>query len=489
MHAASSQRETSDASNPVLNWLVVAAITALAAAIRLWGLASQGITLDESYTIYLGHIPSAEFSRTIWNSELNMTLYYSLFRLWMHVGQSEWTLRLLGVIFSTVTVPVVYLLGRRLFDRPTGLAAALLLGIHPFHLMLSQRARSYPLAILLVCLASLSFVAGLQKPRWTTWTVYVVLSAAAVYSHFFAVLVILAQLASLLALRQDSIPWKHLLAALALLTVLLLPFLAFMVLHGSATHVSWVQALNAQQLLWLLYSLTLSKGRSLLYLVLWAFAMWTAFRTTSSDARWPFVFTFSWLLVPVGITIVASLHQPLVVERFLSICIPASVLLAGAALVRIATASKSLAIGLAALLVLYSVSGIRFYERHPEFAEGWRESSRYILSRVQPTDAVIADGMTGLTFDYYRDRHPGAPSAVIRLGSFEEELPTPAPQNVWILALVRFNPNWRGAVPRSAEDAVQRFAVRHRNEYCHIAPDFEVGETRVWHFERCSEAK
>ena len=474
-----------EGSSPAVS-LAVAAITLLAALVRLRSLDALGITLDEGFSIFLARAPFSEFAHTIWRSELNMSPYYLLLRGWIHLGHTEWTIRMLGVVLSTATVPVVYLLGRRLFHRRTGMAAALLLAVHPYHRMLAQNARAYPLVILLVCLASLCFLQGLTKPTWPVWAAYAVFSAAAVNSHFFAVLVVVAQLLSLLLLRTDTIPWKPLLYSLALLAVLLLPCAIFMATNGNGAHVSWVPPFGLQQLRWLLYSLTLSKARSLIYVFLWCVAAWSAVRATNSAARWPYWFVFLWLLAPIALTVAASFWQSLLVERFLAICLPASVLLAAAGIVELASFSRCIALAALALIIVYSALAIRFYDRHLEFDEGWRQSSHQILRNLQPGDVVIAEGMKGLAFDYYRDAEYGALPQFQRFDSFASALPAPPPANIWILGWVRPNPIAPGAVPQSDDQAVQLFTEAHRKEYCPIAAVRDAGITRVWQLSRCS---
>lgn len=140
-----------------------------------------------------------------------MVLYYEVLRAWVHLGRSEFLIRLLSVLFGAATVPVVYFLGARLFNRSTGLIACLLLAVHPAHIMLSQRARSYPLVILLVALSSFCFLRLLDRPTGRNSAAYAVLSSAAVYRHIFAVLVIVAQLLSLIFLRTKPLPLRALL--------------------------------------------------------------------------------------------------------------------------------------------------------------------------------------------------------------------------------------------------------------------------------------
>jgi hypothetical protein len=150
---------------------------------------------------------------------------------------------------------------------------------------------------------------------------------------------------------------------------------------------------------------------------------------------------------------------------------------------------ESWQIGLLGIVLLYPLVAIRFYDRHPEFAEGWREASRSILSRVEPEDVVIAENLTGYTFDYYRDTFSKPLPAFWRLDCLQTTLPKPLPGNVWILASIRFNSNWRGAAPGAAEAAVQKFAETHKRQYCPAPPYFREGEAQLWQFRLCSNDK
>ncbi len=202
----------SSSTTPV-EWLLLVLITCLAGIVRTLQLAARGFTIDEGFSAYLALTSAANFKGLVWHSELNMALYYAVLRLWVVLGHSEFVVRMLSVLFATATVPVVYFLGKRLFNARTGLMAALLLAFHPFHFILAQDARSYSLAILLVCLASLFFLRGLQNATWINWLAYALYATAAVYSHFFAILIIAAHAASLLFLRRSMVPWKRLLLA------------------------------------------------------------------------------------------------------------------------------------------------------------------------------------------------------------------------------------------------------------------------------------
>jgi len=453
-------------------------LTIGAAALLVFRLTSQGLNLDEGFSAYLGRISIMDFVATVWNSEFNMVLYYALLRAWMHLGHSEFVIRSLSVVLGAATVPAVYLVGRRLFPQGwIALCASLLFAIHPFHVELSRSARSYSLVILLVTIASYFFVRAVEDPSWANCAAYAMLAAGAVYSHFFALLVVLAHAASLLFFPA-SIPWKRLFVSFALFLTLIVPFAVFMWRHADADHVAWVLPFHRQQAIYLLYALTLSKWRSLTYIVAWIAALVSAI-SLARRSGWPYRFIATWLGLPVIVTLLVSIWRPLVVERFLAVCIPASVLLAAAGIAKVAGGSRSVGLALLALTVLYSASNIRHYMRHPEYGENWLEASAYLLSNAQPGDEVVLlAGLGPPTFDYYRERNARKISRLLFADSASAPLPVPPPQNVWFIGSLLLTPNW------AAE--ADAFGQAHKDRYCAESPQPDTGSVRVWQFRRCT---
>lgn len=453
-------------------------ITILAAALRMLRLTSHGLYLDEGFSAYLGRTSLPGFAETVWNSELNMVAYYALLRLWMHLGHSEFIIRLLSVLIGAATVPAIYFVSRRLFSDPwTALGASLLLAVHPFHLTLSQSARSYSLVVLLVTLASLYFLRAMQDATWGNWIAYAVSSAAAVYSHFFAVLVLFAHAVSLFV-QPHRLPWKRLLAGAGLLIALLLPVGFFLSHHRDAGNLAWVAPFNRQQLIYVLCSLTLSKRRALTYIAVWIVSVGYAI-TLSRERAWPYRFTTIWLVVPVIVTVLASAFRPMLVERFLAVSIPAGVLLAAAGIVIISHWSRWIGAAVLVLMVFYSFSNIRHYLRHPEYTENWKEASAYLLANAQNGDEVVippAFSYPGLgVFDYYRERFPGKLPVLVLAYSPEAPLPTPTPQSVWFIGPAVMMENW-GIAP---------FLRAHPGMYCALPPQPNWGSIRTWQFRRC----
>jgi hypothetical protein len=97
-----------------------------------------------------------------------LALFFRLF------GPSEVVARLPGVLANTVSVALVYHLARRLYGRPTALAAAALMALSPFNILFAPTALTDPLLVALVLGALCLAVEG----RWTGAGVMAGLAAA-----------------------------------------------------------------------------------------------------------------------------------------------------------------------------------------------------------------------------------------------------------------------------------------------------------------------
>src|ERR1017187_10485149 len=179
-------------------WTLVSAftLTLLAAggtALRFLFLARKPFWFDEAFSVEVARLSWYDFIRLLWWREANMSLYYVLLRGWLHLGSSPFFIRSLSVLFSLATLPAIFWLGCKLFDRRVGLIAVALMSCNAYHIRYAQEARSYSLFVLLATLSSGFFVACLREPsRRNRWS-YILASILAVYAHFYALLLIAAQ--------------------------------------------------------------------------------------------------------------------------------------------------------------------------------------------------------------------------------------------------------------------------------------------------------
>src|SRR5262249_26240684 len=149
---------------------LLAVIMLLGAWVRLHHLGARSLWIDEAASVYFADMRWKPFLRLLWGYQGNMTLYYFVLRAWTYLGNSEFVVRSLSAVFGILTIGAVYALGKRLFDRPTGVIAAALLSVHSFHIAFSQEARAYSLlTFLLVATTYVLVIAMESEKRQLPW--------------------------------------------------------------------------------------------------------------------------------------------------------------------------------------------------------------------------------------------------------------------------------------------------------------------------------
>src|ERR1035437_1606102 len=310
-------------SSATQNAILVGIITLLAVFLRLHALTAKTYWLDEAISVKIARLPWPEFFVALWHREANMAFYYLLLHLWLSLGHTEGFIRVLSVLFSVATIPVIFALAARLFNNTTGLLAAFLLAINAFHIRYAQEARGYALTMFCATLATWLLVRNLQEPSTSHWGAYSVVCALTVYSHFYGGLVVVAHCVALSVLGNTRVPWKSVVRSLLWFSCLMIPIALFIVSTGTGP-INWIQPTGFQALLKLGADFSGNYGRLLLALVAFAIGMATleAARVWSGSRRvvdvWKYALVLSWLLVPVAIALTASLIKPLFVTRFLS---------------------------------------------------------------------------------------------------------------------------------------------------------------------------
>jgi len=376
----------------------LAGIVALALGLGLHLLGLKSFWLDEGVSASVAQLPWSDFFKLLWRREANMGLYYLLLRGWIHLGESEFTLRLLSVIFAVAAVVAVYVLGRRLFDRNTGLLAALLLALNAFHLRYAQEARSYSLLILLVTLSTYCFVLLLENPSRKRRVLYITISVLAFYSHFFALFVIVAQWIALVLWKREPRAKSQLVSSAVWIAALCFPGIVFLLLknHGQ---LDWIPAPTFRSIYDSVALFTGQAGPGLLiiYAVLCGFAIIKA----SHSEPWPRQLLATWLVLPIALLLAISVVKPLFVPRYAAMCLPALVLLAAAGLRELKVYWRSAA---TIVLVVFSLFGIRnYYAGLPAENQGWRELTRFVVANSVAGDQVIFEnGIQRPVFEYYR---------------------------------------------------------------------------------------
>lgn len=383
--------------------ILVALLTALTAGLGLSTLSASSIWLDEAYTVAVATAPTSEFFSEVLYNGGNMSLYVVLMRFWLMIDESEFWLRLPSVIFATATVPVLYLLARRISGRRVALMSVMLVSTAPPILFYAQEGRAYTLLALLVTaswLALLWHVDGSSPSRW-----YLLLAVLSVYAHIIGLVFVAAQMLWL-GLHTDR---RNTLAIAGTVIVLSGPQLA-MAAGPQAAHPDWVPDLSMSGIGEAVGFVAGAPAGAAVAAVLavWAVGAYVAGRDLARGnltAMAPLL----WFLVPVVAIVAVSVVKPLLVPRYLLPTVPAGVLLAAIACAQLRRIGW-LAVG--ALIVL-SVPELdsTLSRRNPD----WRASSRLIFENTEPGDGIIFASGSRHMAEYYWERQgrPKAPRSIV----------------------------------------------------------------------------
>lgn len=176
------------------NYLVLL-IFAAGLALRIYTIGSESIWYDEAVSVAVAKLGFVEHLR--WITEVddnNPPLYYTLLHLWVQVfGDSEASVRMPSAIFGSLSILVIYALGKLLFDKKTGLVAAAILAVSIFNIMFSQEARAYSLMAFLALLSFYFLLLMTMSEKRVYAAAYVVSSVCLVYSHYYGIFVMAGQ--------------------------------------------------------------------------------------------------------------------------------------------------------------------------------------------------------------------------------------------------------------------------------------------------------
>jgi hypothetical protein len=211
--------------------------------------------LDEALSVNIARLPFDEVFEAL-RQDGSPPLYYLLLHGWTAAfGSGTDAARSLSTLFSLLTLPVVYLSGRRLGGPRAGAASLLLLAASPFAIRYATEARMYALLMLLCALWLLAVLRALERPTPGRLAVVALVAGLLALTHYWALfLLATAELLLLVAayrqhrpderqhpqhrlVRRDA-PWR-LALTMPLAAVLFLPWLPTFWFQTQHTGTPW----------------------------------------------------------------------------------------------------------------------------------------------------------------------------------------------------------------------------------------------------------
>ena len=124
--------------------LFVVFVTLIGAGLRVLLLAQKGMSLDETVSVWLANHSVGDMFQWIARIDGHPPLYHLLLHYQIALrGDTPYYVRLLSALLGAGTIPVIYLIGKRMSGAVMGLAAAVLLAFSPFNIYLGQETRMF----------------------------------------------------------------------------------------------------------------------------------------------------------------------------------------------------------------------------------------------------------------------------------------------------------------------------------------------------------
>lgn len=199
----------------------IALVVGLAAVVRVWRLTDQSLWMDEWFAVS----DAALSLRAIWalgdgEPALHKAVLHVLLA-W--AGPSDWWARIPSAIAGTLSVWLLFDLGRRWVDTRIGLIAAALLACNPFAVWYAQEARGYSFAMLAALGSTRALGGAVERGTWQAWVVYALWVWFGMGSHYYFVFVVVGQ--SLIAAYWcfgRGTPWRAVLPGAVLVSIAVL---------------------------------------------------------------------------------------------------------------------------------------------------------------------------------------------------------------------------------------------------------------------------
>lgn len=401
----------------LLNLIILGAF-----ALRLTHLGRQSLWYDEGVTWLLSQMSSlAELLR--WTAaDIQPPLYYLL--IWhtdIMFGHSEWALRFPSAVFGLLAIPVLYKLARRLFSGaarrgPATLLAAALMAASPLMVYYGQEARMYTLLVFEAVLSSyllLKILDQADPPLWRAPLWYALTAAAALYTHYFALFLLLVHALIIVpALRRKRLlgPTLIMFGGAALLFA---PWLPTLLVRLGDDPSYWPGALKLNEAVRKL-AISFTAGDTVLeetgLWLAWGFAaaaglggVWVAANRRVKLCLMPRPVTWLalwlWLLLPPALILALSAQSPKFNPRYAMLAWPALALLLAGLLANMPAPTsprlrRAASLGLTALLGLFIAATFAYsltnWFTDPRFSKAnFKALAQFVRERAAPDETVL----------------------------------------------------------------------------------------------------
>jgi uncharacterized membrane protein len=415
------------------------------ALFRFFQLGRESLWFDESLSVLFASQPlSISIGSMLQEGLQHSPLFYLLLRPFVSGTPFEFSARSLPAIAGVMAIPIVAILGKELFSPRTGIIAASLLALNPFHVWYSREARMYSLLALAV-IGTMYFFALIvfRERKLRYWLGMSFFSAIGFSTHHFAFFMPLVQLVFILVtFKRSYLLLRTWAASMVLAALTLVPWIMIVLDSGvywatSGTPDQTARLIDIPLTLW---NFSIGYTRNLTLPIVLALLLFLAFIVNGLyPPKRSKLLLVIWLFVPLITTFLISLRFPMYVDRYLIVALPAFLLgfAEGMSSIRLPSLRR-FAIAAAFLCTLLSLARIYIDRTIYERAD-WRRLGSFLELNADPLHDSIAtvyyQDLISLHFYYHGSIpiHPIISNKDVNLPDVTQSEKSPAEGDFWLI--------------------------------------------------------
>jgi hypothetical protein len=402
----------------VKNFIIILLLLIFSFTIRVYNPGEQGLWADEAFTVSFSKISLVEMFETIYG-EAHPPLYYLIMHVVFYLGDSEFIARLPSVIFSILTVIIIFSLagGKEYFF--SSLISSILFGFSCYSIEITSMARMYSLQCFLsvLCVYFLrQCIFSDRRENIFPWIAYTVTSVAMIYTQYTSFIFLFSINIYYL------ICWKHtgrylfrwILSNIAII-ILFLPWIKIFLLQSSGGYGQLLPVpdikIISDVFLIILYGGVFSISYDLYPLILIPplILFLAGIYNCRKQEICNFYLPVALFLIPLCITLIISVFtvKRIFSEKHFFYAIPFLYIILARGFYYVKSRRKLLIIPLALLFLslnVYSIYNINFVEKH--FLPDWKGAVNNIEKISSPGDIILVqDPFQYFPFSYYYRGH------------------------------------------------------------------------------------
>lgn len=388
---------------PKQSAVILAALVILGVVLRSVAIGRESLWSDEALTLVLAQWP-------VWDMITKPTdptpfVYYALHKWFVPENAGVVGVRSISLLAGILALPVMYVIGRRMFSRRGALLATALLTVSAPLIEYSQEARAYSVLVLLGLISAAALLSWFEvrntlRNRRVALAVFGVSTLLACYTHFSAIFWIGPAMLLLLALswRGDPKARAEVLVTLAMLNLAMIPeWIRAASYASTGPGLDWLHQATPTQFVEVIRDtlLPIGFGTDATAGLLIPVAIWIGWRSYAdrkrlrgwiSDRPAAAAVIVSLLMLPLVVWLFGYVATPVFVPRTILLAIPGSILLF-VLLIELDQSNIRQIATSATFIALCVTSLMTFGTARPK--EDWREVRRILSEQSRPGDVLI----------------------------------------------------------------------------------------------------